>query len=43
MKRLDVPRPKKLLNKTFYQFLFSFIAVVAGVLVFVLVLGVQVS
>lgn len=35
-------KPQTLFNKTFYQFLFSFIAVIAGVLVFVLVLGVQV-
>ncbi len=34
------PRTQKLLNKTFYKFLFSFIAVIAGVLLFVLVLGV---
>ena len=26
-------------NKTFYKFLFSFIAVVAGVLLFILVVG----
>lgn len=26
-------------NKTFYKFLFSFIAVIAGVLLFVLILG----
>jgi hypothetical protein len=26
-------------NKTFYKFLFSFIAVVAGVLLFILILG----
>ena len=26
-------------NKSFYQFLFSFIAVIAGVLLFVLVIG----
>ncbi len=41
MKRYVAPLSKKLLNKTFYQFLFSFIAVIAGVLVIVLVLGVQ--
>lgn len=32
--------PKKILNNNFYRFLFSFIAVIAGVLLFVLVLGV---
>lgn len=26
-------------NKTFYKFLFSFIAVIAGVLLFILILG----
>lgn len=38
-KRVVAP-PKKMANKTFYQFLFSFVAVVAGVLLFILVLGV---
>jgi hypothetical protein len=42
-KKTIVGKPESLFNKTFYQFLFSFIAVIAGVLVFVLVLGVQVS
>lgn len=32
--------PPKILNKTFYQFLFSFVAVIAGVLLLILVLGV---
>jgi hypothetical protein len=32
--------PRKILNKTFYRFLFSFIAVIAGVLMFIIVLGV---
>jgi hypothetical protein len=32
-------RPQKLLNKSFYRFAFSFVAVVAGVLLFILVLG----
>lgn len=31
---------QKLANKTFYRFVFSFIAVIAGVLFFILVLGV---
>jgi len=26
-------------NKTFYRFLFSFVAVIAGVLLFILILG----
>jgi len=30
---------EKLANKTFYRFLFSFIAVVAGVLLFILLIG----
>jgi hypothetical protein len=30
---------QSMFNKTFYKFLFSFIAVVAGVLLFILVLG----
>lgn len=30
---------QRILNKTFYRFLFSFIAVIAGVLMFILVLG----
>jgi len=30
-------------NKTFYRFLFGFIAVIAGVLVFILVIGSNVS
>jgi hypothetical protein len=30
---------QKLTNKTFYRFVFSFVAVIAGVLFFVLVLG----
>ncbi|MCD5381350.1 MAG: hypothetical protein LR008_02125 [Candidatus Pacebacteria bacterium] len=38
--KLLLGAPKKIVNKTFYQFLFSFIAVVAGVLLFILVLGV---
>ena len=42
-KRTIQEKPHSLFNKTFYQFLFSFIAVIAGVLVFVLVLGVQIS
>lgn len=33
-------KEEKLLNKTFYRFLFSFITVIAGVLFFILVLGV---
>ena len=28
-----------MLNKTFYKFLFSFIAVVAGVLLFIIIVG----
>ena len=32
--------PQKIINKTFYRFLFSFVAVIAGVLLFILVLGV---
>jgi len=38
----DVPThlPERILNKNFYRFLFSFIAVVAGVLLFIVVLGV---
>ena len=32
--------PQRILNKNFYRFLFSFIAVIAGVLLFVLVLGI---
>jgi hypothetical protein len=35
-----VAEPQKLLNKTFYKFLFSFAAVIAVVLLFILVLGV---
>ncbi|MCA9357297.1 hypothetical protein H6784_02570 [Candidatus Nomurabacteria bacterium] len=39
------PRPNgensKLLNKTFYKFLFSFVAVVATVLVIILITGVS--
>lgn len=35
-----VEEPQKLMNKTFYKFLFSFVAVIAGVLLFILVLGV---
>ncbi len=35
-----LPPPRKLLNKSFYRFLFSFIAVIAGVLLFILVLGI---
>ncbi|MCB9818073.1 hypothetical protein H6787_01145 [Candidatus Nomurabacteria bacterium] len=31
---------EKLMNKSFYRFLFSFIAVIAGVLLFILVVGV---
>jgi hypothetical protein len=31
--------PKKIINKTFYRFVFSFVAVVASVLFFILVLG----
>ena len=31
---------KKLLNKTFYQFLFSFVGVIATVLLIILALGV---
>jgi len=30
-------------NKTFYKFLFSFVAVIAGALFFILVLGLGVS
>lgn len=33
--------PQTLFNKSFYQFFFSFIGVIATVLVIVLVLGVQ--
>ena len=32
--------PQKVLNKTFYRFLFSFMAVVASALLFILVLGI---
>jgi hypothetical protein len=32
---------KKILNKTFFHFVFSFVAVVAGVLLFILVLGIS--
>jgi hypothetical protein len=32
--------PEKVLNKTFYRFLFSFVAVIAGTLLFILFLGV---
>lgn len=32
---------KVMFNKTFYQFLFSFIAVVAGTLLFILIVGMQ--
>jgi hypothetical protein len=40
----DQPQlPAKLLNKTFYRFLFSFIAVLAGTLLFILVLGMSSS
>lgn len=39
-RRLQELVEQKLLNKTFYRFLFSFIAVIAGVLFFILVLGV---
>ncbi len=39
--RRAIERPFKILNKTFYKFLFSFIAVVAGVLLFILMLGVS--
>ena len=35
------PRSQKLLNKTFYRFVFSFVAVVAGVLLFILALGIS--
>lgn len=35
-----LPLMGKLFNKTFYRFLFSFIAVIAGVLMLILVLGV---
>jgi len=35
-----IPQSQNLLNKTFYRFFFSFIAVIAGVLLFILVLGV---
>ncbi|MBP9843137.1 MAG: hypothetical protein KBC62_03990 [Candidatus Pacebacteria bacterium] len=38
--RLQELVEQKLLNKTFYRFVFSFIAVIAGVLFFILVLGV---
>lgn len=31
---------QKILNKSFYRFVFSFIAVVTGVLLFILVLGI---
>jgi hypothetical protein len=36
-------KPHSLFNKSFYQFLFSFVGVIAAVLVVVLVLGVQVG
>jgi hypothetical protein len=36
-------KPNSLFNKSFYQFLFSFVGVIAAVLVVVLVLGVQVG
>ena len=32
--------PEKLTNKTFFRFMFSFVAVIAGVLLLILVLGV---
>lgn len=38
-KRLLLKAPQKIVNKTFYRFLFSFVAVVSGVLLFILVLG----
>ena len=31
---------RKLLNKSFYRFVFSFVAVIAGTLLFILVLGI---
>jgi hypothetical protein len=34
------PYPKKVFNKNFYRFAFSFVAVVAGVLVLILLIGV---
>lgn len=36
----EVTSSQKLTNKTFYRFVFSFIAVIAGVLFLVLALGV---
>jgi hypothetical protein len=38
-KQLPAPA-QKLFNKTFYRFLFSFVAVIASVLLLILVLGV---
>jgi hypothetical protein len=32
--------PEKLMNKTFYRFFFSFVAVIAGTLLFILILGI---
>ncbi|MCA9362451.1 hypothetical protein KC906_03670 [Candidatus Kaiserbacteria bacterium] len=32
---------QKLANKTFYRFLFSFVAVIAGVLLFILILSIN--
>lgn len=33
-------KEEKLLNKSFYRFFFSFVAVIAGVLFFILILGI---
>ncbi|MCA9355696.1 hypothetical protein KC865_04120 [Candidatus Kaiserbacteria bacterium] len=38
--KIPVPISQKILNKTFYRFFFSFIAVIAGVLLLILVVGV---
>ena len=35
--------PKRVFNKNFYRFAFSFVAVVAGVLVVILIIGVGVD
>ena len=32
--------PQKLMNKTFFKFMFSFVAVIAGVLLLILMIGV---